>query len=171
MPQTLQRLVDWFSEHEQLLLWSTVFSAACWVTCLLLLPIAAARIPRDFFKPGYKSPFRVEHPVLGFLVWLVRNTGGFFLILAGIAMIPLPGPGMLVVLMGLLITTLPTRRHLARMVLRRRQALAAFNWLRRQRGAEPFQLSDLARRSGRRGLGSLIRHRIQELQDPPTGGA
>lgn len=157
--------IDWFDQHKEVLVWSTVFSVACWIVCLLLLPFAAARIPRDFFKPGYKSPFRMEHPVLGTLVWAFRNLLGFFIMVTGLAMIPLPGPGTPVLVMGLLLTTLPTRRHLARMALRRRPVLATFNWLRKQRGAEPFQLSDLARRSGRRGLGSLIRKIHPEAGD------
>jgi hypothetical protein len=146
----LQTILDWFRNHDDLLLWATGASIIFYAAILLTMPLIAARMPLDYFKPEYQSPFRHDHPVIGGLIWLARNIAGGLLLVAGFAMVPLPGPGVPVVLMGLMITTLPARRHLMRMALRRRPVLNAFNWFRAKRGAPPFQLSDIARRSRRR---------------------
>ena len=146
----LHRWIEWFERNQTVLLGSTAASVACAILTVLFLPDLAAKIPRDYFKPGFKSPFRMDHPVLGWVVWFGRNLAGVIMMAAGAAMVVLPGPGMPVLLMGLLVSTLPARRSLLRMALRRRPILAGFNWLRRKRGAPPFLLSDLARRTGRK---------------------
>jgi hypothetical protein len=147
---SLHPAMEWFERHQALLAWTSAFSILLCVGALLALPVIAARIPRNYFKPEYRSPLSANHPVLAGLIWLGRNLAGLGMMLVGLVLFILPGPGTPVVVAGLLVTTLPARRWLLRTLLRRRPILQAFNRLRQRRGAEPFTLADLTRRHRRR---------------------
>ena len=64
---------------------------------------------------------------------------GSFL-LAGLAMLVLPGQGLLTMLIGLLLLDFPGKRALERRVVRRPKILAFLNRMRDRRGREPLRL-------------------------------
>src|SRR5690606_10090931 len=79
-----------------------------------------------------------EHPVLRWAFRLGRNLLGVILLLLGIVMSPGPGPGMIVILAGLLLTEFPGKRRLEMWIIRRPGLLKAINWFRTRRGRPPL---------------------------------
>ena len=116
------------------------------VGSLLALPWLAARIPADYFAGPRRPPPRrllsgkPRHPAAAIGLRILRNLAGLGLILAGAAMLVLPGQGVLTILAGLVLTDLPGKRRLERAVVRRPVVLRTLNALRRRRGVEPLRV-------------------------------
>jgi UPF0716 family protein affecting phage T7 exclusion len=64
------------------------------------------------------------------------------LILAGLAMLVLPGQGLLTILVGLVLVHVPGKRRLLRRILRQETVRETVDQLRRQAGREPLILDE-----------------------------
>ena len=139
-------LADWADRHTFALTALGAASAAAFVGGLLALPWLAARIPADYFlgdRPPPPVSRRTGKPRRAWAVWagrFARNMAGLALIAAGVAMLVLPGQGVLTILAGLILTDLPGKRRLEKGIVRRRLVLRGLNALRRRRGAEPLRV-------------------------------
>lgn len=138
--------MQWIDDLRDLLkpystwLWGLgIFSALSMLLGALLVPVWLARLPADHFR----SPRR-----LGDRPWTARrvvghlllNLLGAVLVAAGIVMLVLPGQGVLTILLGLGLLEFPGKHRIEGWIVRRRPVRAALDWLRRRRGAEPFDL-------------------------------
>lgn len=114
------------------LLTLSVFSIVAFVGSLLALPYLVIKMPRDYFvRPEPKRPF-----------WLrfARNLVAAVLVAAGVAMLFLPGQGVLTILAGLGFASFPGKRELERKLLDKSRALPALNAIRRRAGQPPLEL-------------------------------
>jgi len=107
---------------------------------LALLPLLVARIPVDYFTDAHRhrSHIRQLHPVLHIALRLARNLLAVLLLLAGIAMLVLPGQGLLTLLIAISLGDFPGKYRLERAIVRRDEVFRAINWLRRRRRVEPL---------------------------------
>ena len=64
---------------------------------------------------------------------------GAIFIVAGIAMIFLPGQGAITILIGITLTDFPGKYRLERWLVTRRPILRSINWLRERRGHPPLR--------------------------------
>lgn len=69
-----------------------------------------------------------------------KNLLGYALVMAGIAMLVLPGQGMLTILVGILFLDFPGKYWFERWVVARSPVLQSINWLRRRAGHPPLLL-------------------------------
>jgi hypothetical protein len=69
---------------------------------------------------------------------LLKNCCGGFLFLAGLAMLVLPGQGLLTMLMGLMLIDFPKKHRLKRRVVAWPPLFRVLNKLREKRGLSPF---------------------------------
>ena len=67
-----------------------------------------------------------------------KNALGVVFVLAGVAMILLPGQGVLTILLGIMLTEFPGKYRFERWLVRRRAVLGAINWLRERAGRPPL---------------------------------
>lgn len=104
------------------------------------LPRVVARLPEDWF---------VRPPRTWETVWrsgdareirrrLARNAIGGLFVVAGAAMLVLPGQGLLTLLLGVLLTDLPIRRRVVGWLCRRRRLARALQRLRQASRQPPF---------------------------------
>ena len=77
-------------------------------------------------------------PVARAFLLVGRNVLGCLLIAAGVAMLVLPGQGVLTILVGTMLVDFPGKRRLERWIVERGPVLRAMNWLRERAGREPF---------------------------------
>ena len=63
------------------------------------------------------------------------------LILAGIAMLVLPGQGLLTILIGFLMLDLPGKYRVEKWLISRGRVLHAINWYRGKKGRPPLRLN------------------------------
>lgn len=127
-------------EQEGLLFWLGLISIFFFVLSLVVLPVVAARIPSDYFlrKRRPVAVARTDRTTLSIGKRVLKNCVGVILLLAGIAMLVLPGQGLLTMLLGLGWLDFPGKFRLERWLVRRPTILLTINWLRRRRGRPPL---------------------------------
>ena len=143
-------MIDWFREH-QTLVWTVAggVSLATFVGSLVLIPWLIAQMPADYFL--YREPseadWRRRHPALRLAIVVAKNIVGALLLVAGVAMLVLPGQGLLSILMGLVLLDYPGKRRLERSIIRRRVVRRAVGWIRKRAGRAPFELPEVEART------------------------
>jgi len=133
-------LLESLRAHEGLVTWLGILSAVGFVASLVLLPWGIARIPDDYFaEPKAPRPrWHDSHRVVFWTIKIALNLAGAVLVLAGIAMLVLPGQGILAILVGLMLLDFPGKRRLELWLMRRRQVARAMNWIRKKAGRAPL---------------------------------
>lgn len=111
------------------------------VATLVAVPIVVLRIPVDYFsRPERGSRLLLyRHPVPGLIVLILKNLLGLILLVAGIAMLVLPGQGLLTIVIALTLLNFPGKYHLERWVVSRPPVFRAINWIRRWRGVPELE--------------------------------
>ncbi len=110
-------------------------SAITFVLSLLLLPWFVGRIPVDYFtRPRDPHAWHVLLQPRA----MVRNMLGLPVLLAGIAMLVLPGQGLITIMIGLGIMMFPGKFELEKWVVTRKGVLQAVNWIRRKSHHPPL---------------------------------
>ncbi|MEN6556690.1 MAG: PGPGW domain-containing protein [Thermoguttaceae bacterium] len=134
-------MFDWLRSHEILLGWLGAASVVMFVGSLLLVPWLVIRIPPDYFVRRRRQLDRQanRHPAVRVLWLIAKNLIGVVLLLAGVAMLVLPGQGILTILIGLLCLDFPGKFALERWLARQPSVLAAMNWIRVHAGREKLQ--------------------------------
>jgi hypothetical protein len=137
-------MLDWIHDHKTLLAWLGGMSIVTLLGSLVALPVLLARMPADYFVTDEPPPdsWRGHHPVLRIAILIVKNAFGGVLLLAGLAMLVLPGQGLLTILIGLMLVDFPGKRRLEIQIVRRRPIHRAIDWIRRRAHQPPLQLPD-----------------------------
>ena len=137
----LDALLSWIESHQALTLVLAGASILTFIGSILALPILVAAMPEDYFLDAkrHQSRLRRLHPLVYLGLWVAKNLVGWLLVLCGLAMLVLPGQGLLTILVGLLLSDFPGKFALERRLARNIRVMAAFNWLRRRAGRPPLQ--------------------------------
>ena len=136
----IESFTSFYQEHQAILGMMAGFSAFMFIASLLSLPWLLSLIPVDYFQDPepYKAHHTFKHPVLRTIVVVLKNVIGWILILAGMAMLILPGQGLLTILMGLLLINFPRKRDFERALVSRQGVMKTINWFRAKSGKEPL---------------------------------
>jgi len=138
--------VEWLNDllaSRTLLLAAGIGSAVMFFGTLLAIPRLVARLPVAYFV-GERRPTRPDpkYPFLSFATRLLRNVLGIGFILAGLAMLVLPGQGILTILVGVAMTDFPGRRRIERRLVAQKHVRKSLQWLRERAGVEPLVFDD-----------------------------
>lgn len=133
-------LWDWIATHPGLSTVLAVGSVAMFIGSILTLPWLVARLPVDYFidPKRHASHLHQYHPLVYHGMLVLKNLVGWILILAGIAMLVLPGQGLLTMLVGVMMSDFPGKFRLERSLACRPSVLGALNWLRAKAGHPPL---------------------------------
>ena len=141
--------MDYFFEFftPRLLQWLGFLSVVTFVASLLGVPWLVLRIsPNYFIRHHFKVTDRHRrHPALTIVLFCLRNTIGLLLLAAGIAMLVLPGQGILTLLIGLSVMDFPGKHHLLERCVQVNTVQQSLNWIRRKGGKEDFIFTDTER--------------------------
>ncbi len=128
---------QWLQSHSGLLGWMFVLSLGSLLLTVLLLPVFVVRLPADHFVVARREVG--EHRGVGrWIARLGKNLLGIVFVLAGVAMLVLPGQGLLTILIGLLLLEFPGKRALERKLVRRPAILNFLNAMRARREQPPL---------------------------------
>jgi hypothetical protein len=133
------RLPDWLSSLRDSALVVGLGSALLGVVSLLALPWLVALIPHDYFSKPKGSASRGS---VRCVRSVAKNVLGGILLLFGIAMLILPGQGLLTILVALVLLDFPGRRRFERWLVRKPHVLDGLNSFRARAGRPPLQLDD-----------------------------
>jgi hypothetical protein len=121
--------------HQDALLWVSILSAVMFAGSIALVPVLVARAPADLFvrEPSQRRG-------LGRLLrQIVRNLFGLGLLVLGVLMLVLPGQGLLMVLLALLVLDFPGKRALVQRLVRRPKVWDALHYVRQRANKPPFE--------------------------------
>lgn len=120
-----------------------VLSVVMFFGTLLAVPRLVARLPADYFVgPRAPAPPGTRHPAWVFVAGLLRNLAGVVFVAAGIAMLVLPGQGILTILLGIALLDFPGKRRLEQRLVRQRHVRKSLAWMRERAGKEPLRYDD-----------------------------
>lgn len=140
-------MTDWLADiaslfPPQLLLWLAVSSLFMFVGTLIAIPIILVRLPADYFDIRKPRPWMEEHhPILRVIGHLVKNLVGLVFVFAGLAMLLLPGQGILTILIGLSLLEFPGKRRLEAKLVGQQTVLSTINKMRAKFGKPPLILA------------------------------
>jgi hypothetical protein len=131
----MDKIWQWFDANG---LWLGLFSVITFIASLLLIPVIVTRIPTDYFvdRQRHLSRLKSLHPVVYIALLVLKNLFGGLLVLAGIAMLVLPGQGILTILIGISLMNFPGKYTLERRLVSQPGVFKAINWIRKRAGKQ-----------------------------------
>ena len=136
----LMELWQWLQANETLMgllaggsLFLLVFSVA-------MLPFAMSLIPADYFAAEDRgmSRFHRLHPVGHAVLMVLKNIVGVIFLIGGLAMLVLPGQGLLTLVAALILLDFPGKYHLEQRLVRSPRVVRGINWLRARARTRPL---------------------------------
>ena len=131
-------IVAWLRSHQNILGWAGLLSLVMIVATLSAVPLIIILLPPQYLNEKkdrlseIQSPWRWPYLV-------VKNIIGAVLFLAGLAMLILPGQGLLTLAIGLGLMNLPGKRSLIRRLIGRPRVLRTINQWRAKAHKEPLE--------------------------------
>lgn len=125
-------IFDWVSQHKLLLGTVAGLSTGLLLISIIATPWLVAQLPANYLLPGKTKPPR--HPVVHFAIVSSGTLIGSTLILLGLIMLVMPGPGLITLLLGISICSFPGKGRLFRHIASRDSVFASLNWMRRRHG-------------------------------------
>lgn len=115
----------------------TFVSILTFLLSLLSIPWFIRRLPEDYFllrarKNNNTLSFnQIPH-------FLLKNIIGSLLLAAGLAMLFLPGQGILTIILALLLLSYPGKNRLIKTIVTRKKIQKSLDWIRKKEGKKPF---------------------------------
>ncbi|HYE61352.1 MAG TPA: hypothetical protein VD997_05095 [Phycisphaerales bacterium] len=133
---------DWIRDHWVLITWLSSASLLLFVLSLVLVPLYLVRMPADALAAGRRpSRWLLARPRWQRVALRVlKNALAVLLIVGGVAMLALPGQGLLTLLLGVLLLDFPGRARVQQWLITRPRVIRPINWLRRKARKEPLVL-------------------------------
>jgi hypothetical protein len=147
----MSELLAWIEEYQTLLQWLGGVSLVMLVATPIIFPLIIIHLPRDYFVRHEREPAHQKrrHPVLWLVLTVLKNILGVTLILAGIAMLVLPGQGLLTILIGITLANGPGKYTLERWLVRKPTVSRALNRIRRAAKKPDLHIPEVPQTEGR----------------------
>ena len=126
----------------QVLVWLTVGSLIGFIGTLIAIPFIMVRLPSDYFDTRVPRHWMKDHhPVLRLVGLIVKNVVGVVFLLAGFAMLFLPGQGILTMLIGISLIDYPGKRQLEARIVGQATVLQTLNSMRAKFEKPPLTIA------------------------------
>jgi hypothetical protein len=128
----------WVGDYQKWLWALALLSVGTLIFSVIVLPIVLVRLPADYFVRRPVRDWPSRHPAVHITLVTLKNLLGLIFVVAGIAMLVLPGQGLLTIFIGILLLDFPGKRRVERSLIRLPRLLQAANWIRTRYGQTPF---------------------------------
>lgn len=128
---------------EPVFWWTAVGSTCVFVASLVAVPWVIVRLPANYFSHRRRVVERPKRGAAYYLLVVMKNLAGAVFVVMGIAMLVLPGQGILTIVVGVSLVNFPGKYRLERYLVSRRVILKALNWVRQRAGKPHFQVTSL----------------------------
>lgn len=119
--------------------WITVLSAVTFIVSLLAIPwLIGSLSPDCFLRLSRKKQVLTPFSPWRILLTGLQNILGLLLLFAGIAMLFLPGQGLLTIIIGALLLSFPGKQKLIGALVSRPGMQRSMDWIRKKRKKPPF---------------------------------
>jgi len=138
-------LVRWIRTHPEAGGMIALGSLCLMVVYAGILVVAVTRMSPDYFSSLTPAPgtLRYRHPVLSLAMKTFKTILGIALFAAGVAMIVLPGQGLLTIVIAIGLLEFPGKRRLMTAIVCRGGIMKALNGIRHRAGKVPLLAPDL----------------------------
>ena len=126
---------DGFGVYLEIL---AALSLVTFLISLVCIPVLVALLPRDYFHPARPPWSLFSSPAVQVAVLFLRNVIGFLLFCAGVAMLFLPGQGIITIIIGIAVMRFPYKRVILLKATRPHSVRKSLDWIRRKMKKEPF---------------------------------
>ena len=128
---SLSLVLEWIQQHPAMVTLIAIGSVGLAFLYASFVIVALTRMPADYFVTRRDPALGSQGSWVRFLMGaLARNIAGWMLLLLGLAMLVLPGQGILTVLMGLALMDFPGKRWCLLYLLRNRLVSRAIDRVR-----------------------------------------
>jgi len=126
--------------YSELLQYCAILSVCTFVISLIIIPWIIIRLPSDFFSTPKTiwNGARQHHPVLVISLIIIKNCIGFVLLIAGIAMLVLPGQGLITIAISIGLINFPGKHRLLSRIVEIPTVFKTLNWIREKSCHPPF---------------------------------
>jgi len=133
---------NFIETNEHLVEWMMLAAAAMFLVTLAVVPFLIIRLPSDYFTHSrrLRQDLDPRHPAVRVIFIVVKNVIGGLLIAVGIAMLVLPGQGLLTIVIGLTLVDFPGKYRVEQAVVRQHTVHRAIDWIRTKAGKPPLEL-------------------------------
>ena len=126
----------------EILIGLAIFSVVAFIGTLLAIPAILIRLPQEYFHDDHPRTWMEDHhPILRILGLVIKNVVGAVFFMAGVAMLFLPGQGLLTMIIGISLVDFPGKRKLEKRLVGQPKIFQAINALREKFGKPPFIMS------------------------------
>jgi amino acid permease len=107
---------------------------------LLCIPWLVSRLPQNYFQDprNTKRTAFTTPTVPGLALFFIRNLIGLILFTAGVAMLFLPGQGIITMIIGIGVMSFPYKQYLLFRATRPNSIQSAMDWIRKKTGKDSF---------------------------------
>jgi hypothetical protein len=132
---------NWLQTHENLVFLAGVSSIIMFLGTLVVLMAVIVMLPAEHFvRDDKKHPaIPIGNPILFICYQVFKNLIGISFIVAGLAMLVLPGQGLISLVIGLSLTSFPGKHRLTRFIIQRKAVFRSANWFRRKFDRPPLK--------------------------------
>lgn len=118
-----------------------ILSLLTFVGSLFAIPWIIGKLPVDYFIHHRRvvEARHERHPALARIIFAARNIAGILFLAAGMAMLVLPGQGIITMLIGISFMDFPRKHKIVDNLIRRERIMNLLNWIRRKEKKPPFQ--------------------------------
>lgn len=133
-------LQELFELLTPLLPWLALLSLVSLVLVAVAVPWVVVALPPDYFTRDERAGVELwdRHPLLRALIIAVKNVLALLFIVIGLALLFLPGQGVLTIIVGVLLLDFPGKYRFERWLMCRPRIQHLFNRLRGRAGKPPF---------------------------------
>ena len=141
----IPQILNWIQAQATSYWWLIGISTFAFVATLIAVPVFVIQIPPDYFsrKTRPETAWEQQHSLVRTLVVVIKNILGVILVLMGIAMLILPGQGLLTIAVGLMVVDFPGKYRLERWLVSRKSVIAGMNLLRERVGKEHLDFVEI----------------------------
>ena len=139
----IEAILNWFEVNGQWLSVLAIGSVFSFMATLVAIPVIVVHIPENYFLHEKRRPYHRQNalPGIKLLLAIIKKIFGIVFVLAGIAMLVLPGQGLLTILIGLMLVNFPGKYGLERRLMRQKNVLRSVNWMRARANRPPLRLA------------------------------
>lgn len=120
--------------------WLALLSLITFILSLLLLPYIVRKIPSDYFlKLSNEQPRVKDYDIKSLFILLSRNIFGILLLFSGVAMLFLPGQGLITIFISLLLLDFPGKKRFVTYLTGKKNVQNSINWIRKKSKKKPIK--------------------------------
>jgi len=125
-------MIEFVRHHENLFLWLTIASVICLIVSPLIVSWMVIQLPSDYFSYPKRQKYQWVNqvPIIRGGWIFLKNILGVVFVIGGIAMLVLPGQGILTIIVGLFLMDFPYKYKVESWIIKRPVILKTVNRLR-----------------------------------------